>query len=142
MVAGELDGGTGELEWQMLKYCGLAKQVAGGGANNGEDGGKLLAGYLVEEAEVKMEASDRINFFCGKNWVTEQARYLGNKTGMERVGEFGKRLGQISVYTKFGNLQNTLMLGISKALMDELSRYFVVHNNYGWGKKAVWTRRV
>ena len=39
------------------------------GINNGEDRGKFLAGNIVEEAEVKVEASDRIMAFCGENGV-------------------------------------------------------------------------
>ena len=72
----ELNGGLDEFKWQKIRYCGIAKGVAGGGINNGEGRGKVLAGDLVEEAELNMETSDRIKFFCGNNWVTGVGRVL------------------------------------------------------------------
>ena len=43
--------------------------MAGGGINNGEGGDIFLAGDLIEEAEVNMEASARIKVFCVNFWV-------------------------------------------------------------------------
>ena len=76
MVAGELNAGIDDLGWWTVLSGGIAKGVAGGGINNGEGRGKVLAGDLVEEAELNMETSDRIKLFCGNNWVTGVGRVL------------------------------------------------------------------
>ena len=49
----------------------ISKEVAGVGINNGEGGDTFLAGDLLEEDEVNMEAGDQIKVFCGKFWVIE-----------------------------------------------------------------------
>ena len=50
----------------MLLSGGISKEVSGGGIDNSEGRSKFLLGYLVEEDEVKMEASARIKVLCGK----------------------------------------------------------------------------
>ena len=75
-----------------------------------------------------MEASDRLKVFCGNSWVMGKDGYLGNKTGTERVGEFGDILGETSAYPNFGHLLDALMGSVSKALMDELRGYIVDHD--------------
>ena len=63
--------------------------MAGGGIRNGEVGSKISTGDLVKKTEVETEASAWIKVFCGKIWVTGNVGYLGTKSGMARVGEFG-----------------------------------------------------
>ena len=69
MVAAELDEGPDYLEWWVIWYYEIYKEVAVGGNINCEGGGKFSTGDLVEEAEVEMEASAQIKVFCRKNWV-------------------------------------------------------------------------
>ena len=66
MAAGELKDVIDELEWWMLLSGGISKEVSGGGIDNSEGRSKFLLGYLVEEDEVKMEASARSKVLCGK----------------------------------------------------------------------------
>ena len=68
--------------------------MAGGGINNGEGGGKFLTGGIVEKIEFKIEASAQFKVLYINIWVMGKAGSLGNNTGMERVGEFGDRLGK------------------------------------------------
>ena len=88
----------------MIRSCGISKEVAGGGINNGEVGGKYLTGDLVEEAEFEMEKSAQIKVLCGKIRVIRYVRSLGNKTVTVRVREFGDRIGKTGVYPKFLHL--------------------------------------
>ena len=69
---------------------------------------------------------------CSMNkfWVMGKAGSLGNTTVMERVVDFGDRLGDTSVYPKFFHLLDSLMIIVSKAQMDELIREIVAHSNY------------
>ena len=48
-----------------LGYCQIFKEMTGSGISNGEGGWKFPKEYLVEETEVNMELSDRIETFCG-----------------------------------------------------------------------------
>ena len=65
--------------------------------------------------------------------------YLDNNIGTARVGEFGYRFRDISVYTKFGHMLDVLMGSVSKLLMDSLSIYSVAHDCDIWLNKLVWT---
>ena len=64
-----------------------------------------------------MEGSARIKVLCGNIWVAGKVVSLGNKTGAARVWEFGGRLVDTSVYSKFGHLYYALMGSVSKSLM-------------------------
>ena len=69
----------------MIQYCGIPKQVSGGGIRNGEGGGKFLTGDLVK-TEVDMEVSAHLEMFCGKIWVMGKVGYLENNSYMIWVG--------------------------------------------------------
>ena len=60
MVAGELNEFFDELWWWKIWSSGISKEVTCGIINNGGVWGNVLAGEIVEEAEVKMKASNWI----------------------------------------------------------------------------------
>ena len=91
-----------------------------------------MAGYLVEGVEVKMKASTWIYVFCGYIGMMVQVGPIVKNTGATRVGEFGGRLCYSCVYTKFGHLENMLMGGMSKSLVDEFSIESAAHDHDGW----------
>ena len=72
-----------------------------------------------------MEESAQIKAFGGNVLVTGKVGYLGNKINMERVGEFGDRIRDTSVYDKFGHILDELMGILSKYMKDELIREIV-----------------
>ena len=106
--------------------------MAGGSINNGNKRGKLLSRDLVEEAEVNMKVITWIQVFYGYIGITGQVGSLGNNTGATRVGEFGDRLWQSCVYTKFGHMQNTMMGFMAKVLVDELIIEAEAHGHDEW----------
>ena len=65
MVAVEMNEVVDELEWRMIWYFGIYKEVDDGGTNNSDGWSNFLAGELVEESEVKMEVSALIKVLCG-----------------------------------------------------------------------------
>ena len=65
MVTGKLHECIYELEWRMIWYFGIYKEVDDGGTNNSDGWSSFLAGELVEESEVKMEVSALIKVLCG-----------------------------------------------------------------------------
>ena len=71
-----------------------------------------------------------------------QAGSLGNNTGVTRMGEFGDIIWDSYLYPKFGHLDNTLMGGMAKALVDELIIKSAAHAHADWRNKAVWALRV
>ena len=89
-----------------------------------------------------MKMSTWIYYFCGYIGITVQARYLGDNIGAKRVGELGNILLLSCVYHKFGHLENTLIGGMAKVLVDELSIEYADHSYDVWVNKAVWTCRV
>ena len=74
-----------------------------------------------------MEVSAWLQLLCGNFWLVVKAGYLVNKIGMARVDEFGDILGETSVYTKVGDLLDSLMGSVSKAMMDDLSSKVMAH---------------
>ena len=117
MVERELNEVFDELEWCMLWSGDISKEVSGGGIKNIEDWGKLSAGDLVEEDEVKMEVSTWIKIFCGKIGVTGQTGSHGNKKFLSGVGELGDIIWWSYVYLKFGHFNNKLVGSMYKVMM-------------------------
>ena len=57
--------------------------MAGGGISNGEGGGNLFTGDIVEKYEVNMEVSGQIKIFCGDSRVAGKVGYLENNAGQK-----------------------------------------------------------
>ena len=65
MVTVKLDEYLDELEWGALIYCGVSKEVDGGGISNSEGGGKFSTRDIVEKLKTLVEESARLHVFCG-----------------------------------------------------------------------------
>ena len=104
MVVVELKYHRDKVEWWTLRSGGIPKEVAGGVFRNGEGGGKFSIGDIAGKTEVYMEASAPLKVFCENIRMTGKTGYPGNKTGKERVVEFGNIIGKTTVYTKFGHM--------------------------------------
>ena len=51
MITFEIDEGLDYLEWRVLLYCGISKEVAVGSIKNGESGGKFSTGDIFEKLD-------------------------------------------------------------------------------------------
>ena len=105
--------------------------MSGGSISNGDSAGKFLIGDLVEKLNSSWKQVPGSRFSV-KNIFVGKLESLGNKTGTERVGGFRGRLGEASVYTKFGHLLDALMGSMSKALMGDLNRDIVSRDICIW----------
>ena len=61
-----------------------------------------------------------------------QVVYLENNKGATRVGEFWGRIWYSYIYPNFGHRDNTMMVGMTKALEGELSIEPTSHAHGDW----------
>ena len=61
-----------------------------------------------------------------------QEGFLGNNTGVTGMGDFGDMLSESCVYPKFGHMENMMMGGMEKLLVDEFISESVDHDHDAW----------
>ena len=62
--------------------------------------------------------------------MAEKEGYLGNNIVSTRVRNFGGRLWQSCVYSKFGYFNNIIMVSMAKRFLDKLSIWDAAYAHY------------